>query len=118
MEEAAKRGKTNTALSAMEGQRKARAGSLVSETRLATLKGRARLPGRPKAPARDRNAPIRYVAELLRDGEDSKRAIRWLIALMVLLLWFTCHRIDSRGFDMAINHVLSERLVHLRPLRQ
>jgi hypothetical protein len=33
-------------------------------------------------------------------------------------LWSTCHRIDSRGFDMAINHVLSERLVHLRPLRQ
>jgi hypothetical protein len=29
-------------------------------------------------------APIRYVAELLGGGEDSERAIRWLIALMVL----------------------------------
>jgi hypothetical protein len=29
-------------------------------------------------------APIRYVAELLGAGTDSERAIRWLIALMVL----------------------------------
>ena len=29
-------------------------------------------------------APIRYVAELLGGGEDNERAIRWLIALMVL----------------------------------
>jgi hypothetical protein len=29
-------------------------------------------------------APIRYVAELIGADTDSKRAIRWLIALMVL----------------------------------
>jgi hypothetical protein len=29
-------------------------------------------------------APIRYVAELVGDKPDSERAIRWLIALMVL----------------------------------
>jgi hypothetical protein len=29
-------------------------------------------------------APIRYVAELLGSDTDSERAIRWLIALMVL----------------------------------
>jgi hypothetical protein len=29
-------------------------------------------------------APIRYVAELVGAGMDSERAIRWLIALMVL----------------------------------
>jgi hypothetical protein len=29
-------------------------------------------------------APIRYVAELLGTDADSERAIRWLIALMVL----------------------------------
>ncbi len=29
-------------------------------------------------------APIRYVAELLGTDTDSERAIRWLIALMVL----------------------------------
>jgi len=29
-------------------------------------------------------APIRYVTELIGGGEDNDRAIRWLIALMVL----------------------------------
>ena len=29
-------------------------------------------------------APIRYVAELLGTNADSEKAIRWLIALMVL----------------------------------
>jgi hypothetical protein len=29
-------------------------------------------------------APIRYAAELVGGGEDNERAIRWLIALMVL----------------------------------
>jgi hypothetical protein len=29
-------------------------------------------------------APIRYVAELVGAGHDDERAIRWLIALMVL----------------------------------
>ncbi len=31
-----------------------------------------------------RAAPMRYVAELIRTDTDSKRASRWLIALMVL----------------------------------
>ena len=71
-----------------DDQRKARAG-LVEE--------RKREPG-PLAPLQtDRagvaakgrqieteSAPIRYVAELLGVDTDSERAIRWLIALMVL----------------------------------
>jgi hypothetical protein len=36
--------------------------------------------GRPETEA----APIRYVAELVGTETDSERAIRWLIALMVL----------------------------------
>ncbi len=75
IEEAAKRGKTNAALSAIEGQRKSRAVLAAERHRegvaLAdTAKGRA--------------APIRYVAELVGADTDSERAIRWLIALMVL----------------------------------
>ncbi len=88
IEEAAKRGRTNAALSAMEGQRKAR-GALVDERNreagtLAALKaeraGVAANGRRIEAEA----APIRYVAELLGIDTDSEKAIRWLIALMVL----------------------------------
>jgi hypothetical protein len=88
IEEAAKRGHTNAALSAMEGQRKAR-GALVDERNreagtLAALKveraGVAANGRRIETEA----APIRYVAELLGVDTDSERAIRWLIALMVL----------------------------------
>ncbi len=88
IEEAAKRGKTNTALSAMEGQRQARAG-LASERNeaagaLATIKAeRASLAAQGHR-IETEAAPIRYVAELLGADTDSERAIRWLIALVVL----------------------------------
>ncbi len=91
IEEAAKRGKTNAALSAMEGQRRARAG-LVDERKreagtLAALQAeRASLAARGRQ-IETEAAPIRYVAELFGvagSDPDSEQAIRWLIALMVL----------------------------------
>jgi hypothetical protein len=88
IEEAAKRGKTNTALSAMESQRRARAG-LAEErkreaTTLASLQGeRANVAAKGRE-IETEGAPIRYVAELIGADADSERAIRWLIALMVL----------------------------------
>jgi hypothetical protein len=88
IEEAAKRGKTNAALSAIEGQRKARAG-LVDERKreagtLADLKAERAAVGAKGRQMETEAAPIRYVAELLGADTDSERAIRWLIALMVL----------------------------------
>ena len=88
IEEAAKRGKTNTALSAMEGQRRARAG-LTSERNEAAATLAALKAERATVAAKGRQieteaAPIRYVAELIGANTDSERAIRWLIALMVL----------------------------------
>jgi hypothetical protein len=87
IEEAAKRGKTNAALSAIEGQRKARAGLVEERKREA---GTAALQAeRASVAAKGRRiemeaAPIKYVAELVGADTDSERAIRWLIALMVL----------------------------------
>jgi hypothetical protein len=88
IETAAKRGKTGTALSAIESQRKARsaltderneaAGALVA---LKTERAAVAAKGRQ---AEIEAAPIRYVAELVGADADSERAIRWLIALMVL----------------------------------
>jgi hypothetical protein len=84
---ATQRGKANTAVSVMEGQRKTRAG-LVGEHEkaagaLATLKAE-----RASVAALGRRieteAPIRYVAELIGASTDSEQAIRWLILLMVL----------------------------------
>src|SRR5262249_32605297 len=88
IEEAAKRGKTNTALSAMEGQRRARAG-LAGERNeaagtLAALKAERASLAAPSRRIETEAAPIRYVAELIGADADSERAIRWLIALMVL----------------------------------
>jgi len=88
VEEAAKRGRTNAALSAMEGQKKARA-VLVDERKRAAGTLAALQAERASAVARGRQmeteaAPIRYVAELMGADTDSERAIRWLIALMVL----------------------------------
>jgi hypothetical protein len=81
--------KTKTALSAIEGQRRACAG-LASErneaagTPPAALKAeRASLAAQSRRIETDA-APIRYVAELIGADADSERAIRWLIALMVL----------------------------------
>jgi hypothetical protein len=88
IEEAGKRGKTNVALSAIEGQRKGRA-SLADERKreagiLATLQAeRASLAAKGRH-IETEGAPIRYVAELVGADSDSERAIRWLIALMVL----------------------------------
>ncbi len=88
IEEAAKRGRTNAALSAMEGQRKARAALADQRQRegiaLADLKAeRAALSAKGRQ-IETEAAPIRYVAELVGADTDSERAIRWLIALMVL----------------------------------
>jgi hypothetical protein len=88
IEEAAKRGRTTTALTAIEGQRKTRAALVDQRNReagtLAALKAE-----RASVVAKGRQieteaAPIRYVAELVGAHADSERAIRWLIALMVL----------------------------------
>jgi hypothetical protein len=89
IEEAARRGRTNAALSAMEGQRRARAGLVDERKREAGTLVAALQTERAAAAARGRQAevealPIRYVAELVGADADSERAIRWLIALMVL----------------------------------
>jgi hypothetical protein len=96
VEEATKRGRTNTALSAMEGQRRARAG-LASERNEAAATLAALKAERAAVAAKGRQieteaAPIRYVAELIGADTDSERAIRWLIALMVLC----CDQLASR----------------------
>ena len=88
IEEAAKRGRTNAVLPAIEGQRKARVAVADQRQRegvaLADLKaGRASLSAKGRQ-IETEAAPIRYVAELVGVDTDSERAIRWLIALMVL----------------------------------
>jgi hypothetical protein len=88
VEEATRRGRTNAALATIEAQRKARAG-LVNERKkeaaaLASLQAeRAGVAAKGKQ-IETEAAPIRYVAELLGTDADSERAIRWLIALIVL----------------------------------
>jgi hypothetical protein len=88
VEEAARRGRTNAALSAIEGQRKARlalAGERQREaSTLADLKAERAALGAKGRQLETEAAPIRYVAELIGADTDSERAIRWLIALMVL----------------------------------
>jgi hypothetical protein len=87
IEEAAKRGRTATALAAIEGQRKAR-GALVGERKqeadaLADLQA-----ARTTLAAKGRQietgaAPIGYVAAIF-GVANQETAIQWLIALMVL----------------------------------
>jgi hypothetical protein len=88
IEEAAKRGKTNAALSAMEGQKKARAGLAEERKReagtLAALQTERATVAAAGRRIETEAAPIRYVAELVGADTDSERAIRWLILLMVL----------------------------------
>jgi hypothetical protein len=85
---ATKRGKTGTALAAIESQRKTR-GAFVQERNeaagaLAELKTeRATVAAKGRQQATEA-APIVYVAEMLGMDTDSERAIRRLIALMVL----------------------------------
>jgi hypothetical protein len=100
-------------LSAMEGQRKARAApagewqreaealaGIKTERTALTTKGRQ---------IETEAAPIRYVAELVGTDTDSERAIRWLIALTVLRP--ARHRIDRGGFGAAANRRLRPHLV-------
>jgi hypothetical protein len=88
IEEAAKRGKTGTALSAMESQRQSRA-ALAGEREkaagtLASLKAeRAGVASHARQQEAEA-APIRYVAELAGATTDPEQAIRLLILLMVL----------------------------------
>jgi hypothetical protein len=88
IEEAAKRGRTTTALTAIEAQRKSRealAGQRHREAvALAGLKAERATLGAKGRQIETEAAPIRYVAELIGADTDSERAIRWLIALMVL----------------------------------
>ena len=88
IEEAAKRGRTNAALSAIEGQRRARVGLVEERKReagtLAALKAERASVAAEGRQLETEAAPIRYVAELLGTDTDSEKAIRWLIALMVL----------------------------------
>ena len=85
---ATQRGRTTGAMSIMDAQRRSRAG-LTSERERAASALAALKAERASVAARGRQieteaAPIRYVAELVGIDTDSERAIRWLIALMVL----------------------------------
>ena len=88
IEEAAKRGRTNAALSAIAEQRKTREALTGQRQRegaaLADLKTERAALGAKERQMETEAAPIRYVAELIGADTDSERAIRWLIALMVL----------------------------------
>jgi hypothetical protein len=85
--EATRRGRTNAALAAMEGQRRTRAG-LVEDRNLEAATLAALKAERASAAARGRQveteaAPIKYVAAVL-GVADQETAIRWLITLMVI----------------------------------
>lgn len=105
VEGAAKRGRTNTALAAMEGQRKVRA-ALASDRAeaagtLANLKAERAAVAAKGRKAEVEASPIRYVAELIGADTDPERAIRLLIALMVLccdpLAIALCAATSTRG---------------------
>jgi hypothetical protein len=88
IEESAKRGRTKSALSAIESQRKIR-GELADERNreagvLAALKAERASVAAQGRRIETEATPIRYVAELVGADTDSERAIRWLIALMVI----------------------------------
>ena len=88
IEEAAKRGRTNAAISVMEGQKRARTALVEERNReagtLAALKAeRAAVAAQGKR-IETEAAPIRYVAELVGADTDSEQAISWLILMMVM----------------------------------
>jgi hypothetical protein len=88
IETAAKSGKTQTALSAIESQRRARA-ALAGEREqaagtFATLKAERASVAAKGHQVEAEAAPIRYVAEMIGASADSEQAIRWLILMMVL----------------------------------
>jgi hypothetical protein len=88
IEEAAKRGRTTTALTTFAAQRKSRE-ALVEQRRaeastLADLKAeRAALSAQGRQ-IETEAASIRYVAELVGADADSERVIRWLVLTMVM----------------------------------
>jgi hypothetical protein len=104
IEEAANRGRTNAALSAMEGQRKARAALADQRQRegvaLADFKAERAALGAKGKQIGTEAAPIRYAAGLL--GVDSEKTIRWLIALMVLCCDPLGHRTHGGGLRKAV----------------
>jgi hypothetical protein len=72
----------------MEGQRRNREALAAERQRagegLASPKAKRAALGTKGRQMETEAAPIRYVAELVGADADSERAIRWLIALMVL----------------------------------
>jgi hypothetical protein len=112
VEEAAKRGRTNAALSAIEGQHRAR-GSLVDERNREA--GAALKAERAQVAARGRQidaeaAPIRYVAELVGANTDSERHPVADPAYGHVLR-SARHRTDGRGFGTAVDRGLKPALV-------
>jgi hypothetical protein len=88
VEKATEKGRTTTAMKLADDQRKARAG-LADERKREAGTLAALQTERASVAAKGRQieteaAPIRYVAEFVGADTDSERAIRWLIALMVL----------------------------------
>jgi hypothetical protein len=82
--EATKRGKTNAAMSTMDSQRKTRAALVDARNAEAAFKAeRSHTTAEAHQQAMEA-APIVYVADLLDITSDSERAVRWLIALVVL----------------------------------
>jgi hypothetical protein len=87
IEEAAKRGRTDATLSAIDGERRARqvlARGRWNASTLADLKAERATSGAKARQSEAEAAPIRPVAEPIGAETDSERAIRWLLALMML----------------------------------
>jgi hypothetical protein len=88
IEEAAKCGRTDTALSAIDGQRKARrvlAGERQREaSTLPDLKAERATSDANGRQIEAKADPIRYVAKGIGADTESERATRWFLALMVL----------------------------------
>jgi hypothetical protein len=88
IEEAAKRGRTTTALPAIEAARKTREVLAAQRQRkgktLADLKAERTALGAKGRQIETEAAPIRYVAELLGADDNGERAIRGLILMIVL----------------------------------
>jgi hypothetical protein len=87
IDEAAKRGRTGTALPAIDGRRKARqmlARGRRDVSTLPDLKTERATLGEKGRQIEAEAAPIRHVAEPIGAETDSERAFRWLLALMML----------------------------------
>jgi uncharacterized coiled-coil protein SlyX len=88
VEKATEKGRTTAAMKLADDQRKARAGLVEERKReagiLAALQAERASVAANGRQIETESAPIRYVAELLGLDTDSEKAIRLLIALMVL----------------------------------